>query len=138
MAQWRCEEGTVTAFVTVTTVAMLMAAGLVLDGGALIAARREAIDQATAAARAGAQAVSAESLRHRGREIDHGAAADAADAYLRRAGYGGTVEVDGDRVRVAVSIRRSMTLLRLVGIEARVVSGSGEARLVRGVSRGET
>ena len=135
---WFGEDGTVTAFVTIATVGMLMAAGLVLDGGTLLAARREAIDQAAAAARAGAQAVTAESLRHRARQIDQAAAADAARAHLRRSGHTGIVVVDGDHVRVTVTIRPPMTLLRLVGIDERTVSGTGSARLVRGVSHGET
>lgn len=127
-----------TAFVTIATVGMLMAAGLVLDGGTLLAARREAIDQAAAAARAGAQAVTADSLRHRARQIDQAAAADAARAHLRRSGHTGTVVVAGDHVRVTVTIRHPMTLLRLVGIDERTVAGTGSARLVRGVSHGET
>lgn len=132
------QRGTVTAFVTVMTLAMLMAAGLVLDGGGLLVARREAIDRATAAARAGAQAVDPDGLRHRERRLDPGVAVDAARAHLRRTGNDGSVTVSGDRVRVTVTIHRTLTLLTLVGLRSATVSGSGEARVVRGVTRGET
>jgi len=128
----------VTAFVTVTTVAMLMAAGLVFDGGALLATRRQAIDQATAAARAGAQAVDADALRRRERQINPNAAVAAALAHLRRTGSAGSVVVEGDRVRVIVTTTRSLTLLRLVGLHEATVTGTGEARIVRGVTQGET
>lgn len=132
------ETGTVTAFVTIVTIAMLMAAGLVFDGGVLLAARRQAIDQAGAAARAGAQAVDADALRHRERRLDPGAASAAATAHLRRTGLTGSVVVDGDRVRVTVITTRSLTLLRLVGLHDATVTGTGEARIVRGVTQGET
>lgn len=134
----RCERGTVTAFVTVTTLAMLMAAGLVLDGGRLLAARREATDRAGAAARAGAQALETDALRHRQRRLDPGTAARAAEAHLRRTGHTGQATADGERVRVTVTVRREMTLLTLVGLRRATVSGTGEARVVRGVTRGET
>lgn len=134
----RDQTGTVTAFVTITTVAMLMAAGLVLDGGNLLAARREAVDRATAAARAGAQALEPDALRHREHRLDAGAATAAANEHLRRTGHTGSVAVLGDRVRVTVTLQQPMTLLTLVGLRQATVSGSGEARVVRGVTQGET
>ena len=38
----RADEGTVTVFVTVFMIALLLVAGLVIDGGHVLAARREA------------------------------------------------------------------------------------------------
>jgi len=51
------ESGMVTAFVVVFTLALLVMAGLVLDGGLALSAKVQAIDDAQAAARAGAQAI---------------------------------------------------------------------------------
>ena len=51
------ESGMVTAFVVIFTLALLAMAGLVLDGGLALAAKVQAIDDAQAAARAGAQAI---------------------------------------------------------------------------------
>lgn len=132
------ESGTVTAFVAVITMAVLMAAGLVLDGGLMLAARRQAVDSATGAARAGAQAVTPDALRHRERTVDPTAATAAAHAHLRRAGLSGSVVVSGDRVSVTVTVTQSLTLLRLVGLSTASVGGTGEARIVRGVTQGET
>lgn len=132
------ERGTVTAFVTVTTVAMLMATGLVLDGGRVLAAHREADDQAGAAARVGAQAVDVDALRVRNTRVDARAAITAARAYLRRHGYSGTAHVRGDRVEVTLTRRQATPLLSLVGMRTVTVTGNGEARIVRGVTRGET
>lgn len=132
------ERGTVTAFVTVATVAMLMATGLVLDGGRILAAHREADDQASSAARAGAQAVDIDALRVRSTRVDARAAVAAARAYLGRHGYSGTARVRGDRVEVRVTLRQATPLLSLVGMRTVTVTGNGEARIVRGVTRGET
>lgn len=132
------ERGTVTAFVTVATVAMLMATGLVLDGGKILAAHREADDQAGAAARAGAQAVDVDALRVRSTRLDTRAAVTAARAYLGRHGYSGTARVRGDRVEVRLTLRKATPLLSLVGMRTVTVTGNGEARIVRGVTRGET
>ena len=49
----RDERGAVTVFVLVLSVALILAAGLVIDGGAILAARREAIAAAQGALRAG-------------------------------------------------------------------------------------
>ncbi len=51
------ESGMVTAFVVVFTMALIAMAGLVLDGGLALSAKVQAIDDAQAAARAGAQAI---------------------------------------------------------------------------------
>ena len=49
----RDEEGTVTVFVVGFMLALLLVAGLVIDGGNVLAARREAANVAESAARAG-------------------------------------------------------------------------------------
>ena len=59
----RDERGVAAAFVVLFTVALLTVAGLVIDGGYALAAKREAMNQAEQAARAGADAISAASLR---------------------------------------------------------------------------
>ena len=49
------EEGMVAAFAAVVAVSLVMVAGMVLDGGRVVAAQATARDLASAAARAGAQ-----------------------------------------------------------------------------------
>lgn len=132
------ERGTITIFVTTTTVALLMAAGLVLDGGRLLAAQRQAVDHASAAARAGAQAVDTGALRERRSELDARRAIPAAQRFLASRGEAGRVSVDGGRIRVTVARREATSLLTLVGIRTVGISASGSARVVRGVSEGET
>ena len=59
----------VTAFVVVFTFALLLLAGLVIDGGLALAARVQAIDEAQAAARAGAQAIDLPLFRSTGQIV---------------------------------------------------------------------
>lgn len=136
MSRVRDEQGTVTAFVVGFTFALLVVAGLVVDGGGLLAARRVAINEAEAAARAGAQAVDPASLRAGGPVIvDPVAAHQRALDYLATTGHAGVVDVEGDTVTVTVSFSRPMTILGIAGLGDMTVRGSGSAHGARGVTR---
>jgi hypothetical protein len=131
------ERGTVTAFVACFVIALLAVAGLVIDGGLVLAARRAAFDEAGAAARAGAQAVDVARLRQ-----GTPAVLDAAEArrlaldHLAITGHRGTVEVSGDVLRVNARVERELTILGLAGIGPMTVEADGSARAVQGVQRG--
>jgi len=128
------DEGTVTVFVVSFMLALLVVAGLVVDGGYVLAARREAANVAESAARAGAQEIDVSAARAgNGVTLDPVAAEARADAYLRASGHSGTVLVLADRVRVRVTITRRMTLLGLAGVGDATVTADGEARSVRAV-----
>lgn len=133
------EGGQVTAFVVVFTTALLLVAGLVIDGGAILTTKRQATDIAAQAARAGAQALSVDVLRGTGgQQLDPEQATAAAHAFLDRAGHPGTVTVTGDSVTVTVAIDQALAILGL-GRDGQVtVSGQATARNVRGVVEGET
>jgi Flp pilus assembly protein TadG len=134
----RSEHGSVTAFVTVFAVALLGVAGLVFDGGLMLAAHRRAFDEAEAAARAGAQALDVEALRAgAGVQLDPLEAERLAGEYLTSIGREGTVEVNGDTVLVRTAFRQDLTILGAFGFGSRTVEGEGVARAVRGVTEGE-
>lgn len=136
--RWRSEDGAITVFVVGLTFAMLLVAGLVYDGGRILAARREAHDLADNAARAAAQAVDVDALRAGAAPtLDPIAAQIAAETYLADTGREGEVTVTADRVQVTVSITTSMALLQLAGLSERTVTATGEARIVRGVTGAE-
>ncbi len=138
MSRARDERGQLTLFVVFMTLALLILAGLVVDGGYVLAARRRAIDQANGAARAGAEALAPSAYRAAGRvHLDADAAVAAAQSYLSAGGHTGTVSVDGDRVSVSLSFVQRTTLLRMVGMDAVTVSGRGQARSLRGIDTGE-
>lgn len=135
----RRQDGQVTAFVVIMVVTLLLCAGLVIDGGRILAARRQAADVAAGAARAGAQAVSLDELRATNRQVlDPARAEAAASAYLAQAGRAGTVSVAADTVTVRVKITTPMVILGIAGLVDRTVTGTESARTVRGVSEAET
>lgn len=134
----RDERGTVTAFVVIMTVTMLVVAGLVIDGGYTLAARRRAFNEANAAARAAAQAIDETALRSTGdvrlRPED---ARRIGEAHLRDAGMTGTVTVNATTVTVHAVTTQPMSLLGMVGIGPLTIEADGTARAVQGVQAGD-
>ena len=124
--------------IVLTVTALFSMAGLAYDGGRILAARREAIDAAQSAARAGAQHVDPSALRSGRVVVEENAAIRAAEAFLNAAGYEGEATVIDGEVHVTVTITRDLALLSLVGMHERTVIGRGHARPVRGVSGPET
>ena len=108
----RNERGVVSTFLAVIALAMLMAAGLAIDGGRKINALLEASHLADNAARAGAQAVDLDTLRTSGdlRLLPEEAAVRV-DQYLTSLGHTGEITVVGDTVTVTVSLTVDPVLL---------------------------
>jgi hypothetical protein len=138
MSRRHDEAGMVTVFVVTMTMALLLFAGLVVDGGAVLAARRQAIDVAEQAALAGAQGIRVADVRT-GLDptIDPVLAAASAQAYLDEVGREGEVRVVGHDVEVTVSIERPMLILGLAGLGDVTVTGRANARNARGVTTGD-
>jgi hypothetical protein len=127
------ESGMVTAFVVVFALALIMMAGLVLDGGLTLAAKVQAIDDAQAAARAGVQAIDIPTYRASGQiTLDPTAAVTDAQRYLSSTGHTGTVSVNGEEVTVTVSITQPTQILSLAGINHLTVTGTGSATAEQG------
>jgi len=123
----RGDRGNVSLFVVLLLPALMLAAGLVLDGGRQIQARREAHGIAAAAARAGVQLSSDEVY---GGGLDAGQAASRARAELGRLGGSGSVAVNGTTVTVTVTAGVDYVLLPGSGS----VSQRASASPVDGVS----
>ena len=122
------ESGMVTAFVVIFTLALIVMAGLVLDGGLALSAKVQAIDDAQAAARAGAQALNIPLYRSTGQiTLDPAQATADAERYLANSGHSGTVQVTGEQVIVTVTISQPTQILSLAGIDHITVSGTGTA-----------
>jgi hypothetical protein len=139
-ARRRCrgEEGTVTAFVVIFTLALILLAGLVVDGGLTLAARVQAIDEAQAAARAGAQAIDLATYRADGPLVlQSDQARQAALDYLATTGHDGTVYVHDNQVDVTVHITQPMQILGIAGIGDMTDTGHGSARPEHGVEAPE-
>jgi hypothetical protein len=134
----RNDRGTVTAFVASFTVAMLAVAGLVADGGFMLAARRAAFNEADAAARAGAQAIDESVLRSSGEvRVDPVAARHRVEDLLESTGHDVAVDVAGGEVIVTVRFDKQLALLGIVGLGPVEIEATGSARAVRGVQTGD-
>lgn len=106
------DRGSITGFVAVIALALIMVVGMVYDGGQVIAAQSEARSAADKAARAGAQEIDLTTLRATGETtLDPHQAELAALDYLDRVGVSGTVAVSGSSVTVTVAINQPMHIL---------------------------
>ncbi len=128
------DSGQITAFVVVMATALILLAGLVLDGGLTLAARERALNLAQEAARAGAQGINLAVYRQTGNLILSPtlAAADA-QQYLASTGTQGTVQITGNTVTVAVTITQRMQVLDAAGLFAVTVHASASAVPDRGI-----
>ena len=106
------ERGALSTFLAVIAFALLMAAGLAIDGGRKVNALREASHLADNAARAGAQAVDLDTLRSTGElRLEPDQASSRVDEYLDRLGHTAEVAIAGDTVTVTISLTVDPILL---------------------------
>jgi Flp pilus assembly protein TadG len=130
------QDGSISAFVVLLLVALIVLLGLVVDGGAALSARQAAADEAEQAARAGAGALSVEALRTGSLQLDPAAAVAAADSFAAAAGHPGTATVSGGIVTVQIHYRMATEVLGIVGIDSLPVSAVASATDVQGVTVG--
>ena len=131
----RNQRGAVTVFVVAMTTALLLVAGLVFDGGRMIAANRDADAVAAAAARAGVQGVDESGLRQsNGAPINPAEASARVHRYLSTTPFTGSATVNGDTVTVQVHRTQPLQILSLAGLRSSTITGSGSARAVRAVT----
>jgi Flp pilus assembly protein TadG len=134
------DRGSIGLVVALLMTGLLAMAGLVVDGGAALAARGRAADVAQQAARAGADALLPRTLRNGSPDelrVNPDAARAAANQILAAAGVAGEVAISGDSVTVHALVTRRTALLSAVGIN--VVTGAASATatvLVGGVTGG--
>ncbi len=135
----RCEgeSGSLSAFVVVIFPALFVLVGLVIDGGAAVAAQRAATAEVEQAARAGAGQLAASELRNGSVIVSPQGAVAAAEAYAARAGYIATVTVAGPTVTVRTTVHQPTVILSMVGIRWITVSAIASATDVHGVTRGD-
>ncbi|MGV1003965.1 MAG: pilus assembly protein TadG-related protein [Candidatus Nanopelagicales bacterium] len=120
------DRGSVTLMMVVAAAAMLIAVGLVVDGGAKIAAVQQATRVAAEAARAGAQQVDVAGVQAgSGVELHPAQAQTAARAALAAAGVTGSASATLTSVEVTAVITKPTTFLSMIGI--RSVTGTGSA-----------
>jgi Flp pilus assembly protein TadG len=130
------DRGSISLYFAIVTLAALVMAGLVVDGGAALATREHAADLATQAARAGASALTATSLRGlpTGLQADPAAATRAADQVLTDGGATGKVTVSGATVTVTAHVPRHTVILSAVGLDDISQSATASATPIVGTA----
>lgn len=131
----RDEAGVVTVFVVALMTVFIALGGLVVDGGVMLDARRRAVNEAEAAARAGAQILTPEGVRSGGNDVAVAGAEDAVRRYVAATGHDARAEVTADTVEVTVSFRQPLLILGAFGLVSPVVRGTARVEAVRGVGR---
>ncbi|MEU9304912.1 pilus assembly protein TadG-related protein [Streptomyces sp. NPDC048269] len=133
----RGDEGGITVYTAICTIALLGIIGLAIDGGGKLRATERADAVAMEAARAAGQAIDpASAVTGQGVRVDPDAAQAAAYAYIARAGTKGSVALSADRTQLTVTVTDAYPtkFLSVVGIGSLSVSGHGSARLLHGVT----
>lgn len=120
------DRGSVTALVTGLVMVFVACAGLAVDGGRLVTAKVRVSDRAENAARLGAQAIT--DLRLGVPAVDERRAVRIAGDFLGSLGASGSVETNRFEVCVTIREQVDMTLLDLVGVDSRFVTGRRCAR----------
>jgi hypothetical protein len=114
------DDGSVSLYLVVMFIALMVLAGLVLDGGRALAARGRAEMVAQQAARAGADALSAASLRSGGTSqltLNPMMARQAAQQVLDAAAATGDVDIQGNAVSVTAHVTESTAILSIIGVD---------------------
>jgi Flp pilus assembly protein TadG len=130
--RYDAEQGSVTLLVAVLGVALLIAIGLVVDGGQHISATQLADNAAGEAARAAGQQITGTAVLGAPPEADTARAAQAARDYLDAAEVAGTVTVSGSEITITTTVERQPILLTIAGVTKITGTGSASVRLARG------
>jgi Flp pilus assembly protein TadG len=115
---------------------LLIAVGIVVDGGQKLRSSQRVDDAASEAARAAVLSVEpGHTVRGQRPRVDEAAARRAAQDYLRQAGVSGSVTVDAGQVQVRTTSSFTPSFLSIIGLGVQTVTGQASARLVRGVEQ---
>ena len=132
------ENGSLTVFVAVFSLALFALFGLVVDGGRAVAAQSNAATEAEQAARIGAGQISVDAIRMGSVEVDSAAATQAAEQYLRTSGSTGTVTVVGQTVTVHIQAEEPTVILGIIDVRQIEIAATASAKDVHGVTRGDS
>ncbi len=122
------DYGSITAFVVMLTMTFVACAGLAVDGGRLVAAKVQLADQAENAARAGTQEITA--LRTGDPKVDVEKAIMTAEDFMARHQIHGQASATSSEVTVKTTRVVTMSLLKLFGVESRLISAQRSAQPV--------
>jgi hypothetical protein len=121
------DRGSLLPFTAVVVAALVACAGLALDGGKILAARREASAVAAAAARRGSQELAWRDAVGGRAGLDPARARAAAESYLAQAHVGGSAVATPDGVRVTAVVSAPTVVLHAFGVGPKAVTATRSA-----------
>ena len=131
----RDERGSVSVWAVTIAPALIILAGLAVDGGGKVHAEQRAMNLAAEAARVAGQQLHVDEAVHGARATtDTAQARTAARRFLATAGVSGSVIVRGDTIQVTVTDSYPTVFLSIIGIDQLAVTGDAEVRAVRALN----
>ena len=121
------DRGSILPFTATIVAALVACSGLAVDGGRILAARREAAGIAASAARRGSQELAWDGAVSGEATLDPARAAAAARATVTEAGATGSASATPERVTVTVTMHEPTVLLGWFGIGPRTVTATRTA-----------
>ena len=143
MTRRRCtapdERGSASVWAVTIAPALIILAGLAVDGGGKVHAEQRAANLAAEAARVAGQQLHVDEAVHGARATtDTAQARTAARHFLATAGVSGSVIVrGGDTIQVTVTDSYPTVFLSIIGIDQLAVTGDAEVRAVRALNGNE-
>ena len=126
------ERGSFSLLLAVLAIGLLVAIGLVVDGGRYITASQLANNAAGEAGRAAGQHITSQTILGQQPQVDTASAVNAAQEYLAAAGVDGTVTVNESEITITATVQRRPILLTVAGVSSITANGSATVRLARG------
>ena len=117
-------------FVVLLIPVLLICAGLVIDGGYALSAKRRALGYAESTARIAADSLDEGSVRSGTNNVNASAARTRANTALAASGVHGGIQILGDEVTVEVTIVQPTAILAMFGIPTIAVSSTASARSI--------
>lgn len=117
-------------FVILMIPLLLICAGLVIDGGYALSAKRRALGYAESTARIAADSLNEGTVRTGDISLAPAVAHERATAALAAANVDGVVQIEGDEAIVEVTISQPTAMLAMVGITHITVSSTASARSI--------
>lgn len=129
----RDERGTVTVWLTLSSVLMVTIIGITVDFGGYLHAQQRARTIASQAARTGGEQISATAVTGARPTVDPIQARNAARAYLRAVDVQGTVTITagGTRLAVETTVHYTPLFLGVAGVGELTATGTSTAQLTR-------
>jgi Putative Flp pilus-assembly TadE/G-like len=133
--RWSDERGAISPFIIIMFAALVGFAGLAYDGAQLFAAKREAVNVAAAAARAGANDIDEASI-YDGDPVLAETAPGTAQQFALDQGMqtANAVEAEPTRIEVEVTQTVELTFLGAVGLGTQTIEARADARIRNGIT----